>query len=206
LGWSLGRLGAVSGELNCRERGRGSPAAAGGVGRARERVNMCKMRRGVCAGHWRGSKKGAGRVGGRRGREIWRRARVRTRRSTASAEGAELTAQAHGAEREGARGATTQRLAIRAHETHTERERAGEKNWHRQIDPTGQRGREGVRARGRTAAERRGPPVRRRRRASARSGWANLGRLGCFILFFFSGFYNSFSISFSIEFSNLYSN
>jgi hypothetical protein len=38
-------------------------------------------------------------VGGRRGREIRRRARVRTRRSTASAEGAELTRLAHGAER-----------------------------------------------------------------------------------------------------------
>ena len=51
-------------------------------------------------GHWRGSKKGAGHVGGRHGREIRRRARVRTRRSTASAEGAELTGQAHDAERE----------------------------------------------------------------------------------------------------------
>jgi hypothetical protein len=76
------------------------------VGRARERVKLSEMRRGVCAGHWRGSKKGAGRVGGRRGREIRRRARVRTRRSTANAEGAELTGQAHGVEREdrGARG------------------------------------------------------------------------------------------------------
>jgi hypothetical protein len=45
-------------------------------------------------------------VGGCRGREIRRRARVRTRRSTASAEGAELIGQAHGTEREewGARG------------------------------------------------------------------------------------------------------
>jgi hypothetical protein len=43
--------------------------------------------------------KGAGRVGGRRGREIRRRARVRTRRSPASAEGAELTGRVHGAER-----------------------------------------------------------------------------------------------------------
>jgi hypothetical protein len=60
----------------------------------------------VCAGHWWGSKKGAGRVGGRRGREIRRCARVRTRWSTASAEGAELIGQAHGVEREerGARG------------------------------------------------------------------------------------------------------
>jgi hypothetical protein len=76
------------------------------VSRARERVKLCEMRRGVCAGHWRGSKKGVGRVGGRHGREIRRRAQVRTRRSTASAERAELTGQAHGAEREerGARG------------------------------------------------------------------------------------------------------
>jgi hypothetical protein len=54
----------------------------------------------VCAGHWRGSKKGAGRVGGRRGREIRRRARVRTRRSTAGEGKADLTRQAHGVERE----------------------------------------------------------------------------------------------------------
>jgi hypothetical protein len=53
----------------------------------------------VCAGHWRGSKKGARHVGGHRGREIRRHARVRTRRSTASAEGAELTGRVHGAER-----------------------------------------------------------------------------------------------------------
>jgi hypothetical protein len=45
------RLGAVSGELDGRERGSRSPAAAGGVGRARERVKLSKMRRGVCAGH-----------------------------------------------------------------------------------------------------------------------------------------------------------
>jgi hypothetical protein len=38
--------------------------------------------------------------GWRRDREIRRRARVRTRRSTASAEGAELTGLAHGTERE----------------------------------------------------------------------------------------------------------
>jgi hypothetical protein len=94
------RLGAVSSELDGREHGRGSPAAAIGVSRARERVKLRKMRRGVCVGHWRGSKKGAGRVGGHRGREIWRRARVRMRRSMASVEGAELTGQAHGAERE----------------------------------------------------------------------------------------------------------
>jgi hypothetical protein len=103
------RLGAVSGELDGRERGRGSLAVAGGVSRARERVKLSEMKRGVCAGHWRGSKKGAGRMDGRRGREIWRRARVRTRRSTASAKGAELTGQAHDAERE-EKGCAGQRL------------------------------------------------------------------------------------------------
>jgi hypothetical protein len=62
----------------------------------------------VCAGHWRVSKKGAGRVGGRRGRETQRRARVRTRRSMAGAGKADLTRQVHDAEREkGTRGATT---------------------------------------------------------------------------------------------------
>jgi hypothetical protein len=49
-GRSSGRLGAVFGELDGRERGRGSPAAAGGVGRARERVKPSEMRRGVCVG------------------------------------------------------------------------------------------------------------------------------------------------------------
>jgi hypothetical protein len=123
-------------------------------------------------------------VGGRRGREIRRRARVRTRRSTVSAEGAELTGQAHGTERErrkGVCGATARRLAIRARETERERDRErerereresrGEKNGCRQIGPTGQRAKEGGRARGRTAVDRRGLPVRRRVRA-AWLGWA----------------------------------
>jgi hypothetical protein len=80
--------------------------ASGDEGRARERVKLSKMRRGECTGHRRGSKKGAGHVSGHRGREIRQCARVRTPRSTASAEGAELTGQAHDAEREerGARG------------------------------------------------------------------------------------------------------
>jgi hypothetical protein len=70
------------------------------------------------------------------------------------------------------------------------------------LAPMGsEREREG--ARGRTTADRRGPPVRRRGRAT----WLGLvGRLGCFLLFFFSGFSNSFSISFSIGFSNPNSN
>jgi hypothetical protein len=63
----------------------------------------------------RGSKKGDGRVGGRRGREIRRRARVRTRRSTVGAGREDLTGRVHGAKREerGAR-ATAQQLANQA--------------------------------------------------------------------------------------------
>jgi hypothetical protein len=115
------RLGAVSGELDGRERGRGSSAGAGGLSRARERVQLSEMRRGVCAGHLRGSKKGAGRVGGRRGRETRRRARVHTRWSTVRAGKAELTRQAHGAEREkGTRGGNDSALANRARETERE--------------------------------------------------------------------------------------
>jgi hypothetical protein len=34
----------VSGKLEGRERGRGSPAAAGGMGRARERAKLREMR------------------------------------------------------------------------------------------------------------------------------------------------------------------
>jgi hypothetical protein len=150
-------------------------------------------------GHWRGSKKGAGRVGGRRGREIRRRARVRTRWSTASAKKAELTGLAHDTEREkgDARGndSATSEPGPRGREREGARER-------RKLAPTdrphwaaSERGR--ARARGRTAANRRGAPVRRRGRAA----WLGLvGRLGCFLLFFFSGFSNSFSIYFSIGF------
>jgi hypothetical protein len=45
-----------------------STAASSGEGRARERAMLCEMRRGSECGHWRGSKRGDGRVGGRRGR------------------------------------------------------------------------------------------------------------------------------------------
>jgi hypothetical protein len=64
------------------------------------------MRRGSECGHWRGSKKGAGRVGERCGQEIRQRARVRTCRSTAGAGRADLTGRVHDVEREerGARG------------------------------------------------------------------------------------------------------
>jgi hypothetical protein len=66
---------------------------------------------------------------------------------------------------------------------------SGRSNWRRQVGSTKQRARQGGRARG-TAADRRGLPVRRRGRAA----WLGLvGRLGCFLLFFFSRFSNSFS-------------
>jgi hypothetical protein len=54
----------------------------------------------VCAGHRWGYNKRVGHVGGRRGRETRRRARVRTRWSTAGARKADLTGRVHGAERE----------------------------------------------------------------------------------------------------------
>jgi hypothetical protein len=63
------RPGAVSGELDGRERGCGSPAAAGGMGKARDRAKLSEMRRGVCARHWRGSKKWSW----ARGRASWLR-------------------------------------------------------------------------------------------------------------------------------------
>jgi hypothetical protein len=90
----------------------------------------------MCAGHWRGSKKGAGRMGRRRGQETRQHARVRTRRSTAGTGKADLTRQAHSAEREkGTRGGNGSALANRARET--ERELTGKGNWHRQVGPTG---------------------------------------------------------------------
>jgi hypothetical protein len=50
----------VSGELDGRGGGRGSPAGSGGVRRARARAGLREMRRGSECGHGRGSK-GAGR-------------------------------------------------------------------------------------------------------------------------------------------------
>jgi hypothetical protein len=67
---SSGRPGAVFGELDGRERGRGSLVAVGGMGRARERAELREMRQGASTGHWRGSKNGARRMGRCRGREI----------------------------------------------------------------------------------------------------------------------------------------
>jgi hypothetical protein len=109
-------------------------------------------------------------VGERRGRETRRRARVRTRQSTTIAGKAKLTRQAHGAEREkGTRGGNDLALANRARETERERERMGKGNWRRQVGPTGQRAREGGRARGKAPLT---GGVRLSGSAGARSGWA----------------------------------
>jgi hypothetical protein len=155
------------------------------VGRARERVKSSEVRQGVCAGHWRGSKKGSW----ARGRASWPRnpmtcASAHSPIHGESREGGTNKAGPRRREREkGKRGGNGSTPANRAHETERERE--------------------GGHAQGRTAADRRGPHVRRRGRAA----WLGLmGRLGCFLLFFFSGFSNSFSISFSIGFSNPNSN
>jgi hypothetical protein len=93
----------------------------------------------VYAGHWLGSKKGAGHVGKRRDREIRRRARVRTRRSTTSVEGAELTGQAHDEEREerGARGNGSATGDPGSRDREGERERAGEVTGANRSAPAG---------------------------------------------------------------------
>jgi hypothetical protein len=63
-------------------------------------------------GHGRGSKRELGHVGGRRGREFRRRARVRMHRSTVGVAKAELTGRVYGAEREREKGARGQRFCV----------------------------------------------------------------------------------------------
>jgi hypothetical protein len=116
-GRSSGRLGTVSGDLDGRERGRGSPAASSGEGRARERAMLCEMRRESECGLWRGSKKGARRVG----RASW------PRNPATCASAHSLVHGGHGEsgydregpwrrKRKGTRGAMTQQLANQARE------------------------------------------------------------------------------------------
>jgi hypothetical protein len=162
----------------------------------------------VCAGHGRGSKKGAGRVGGRRGRETRRRARVRTRMFMTRVGKAELTRQAHSAEREnGTHGVNGSALANRAHETERESERAKETGVDRLVSLGSEREREGARERG-TAADRRGPPVRRRGRAAwlgLVSGWAalrfsfSLDFLIPFLFLFYRVFNSKFKLGFKFK-------
>jgi hypothetical protein len=170
---------------------------SGGVGRARERAELCEMRRGSECGRWRGSKRELGRVGERCGGEFWRRARVRTRRSTARAE---LIGRVHGVEREREkRGAwaMAQRLAERAREIEREEGCARAK----QLASIGrpQRAeseRERARAGEKAAADRWIPHVRRRGRVGALPNWAELG---CWAAFLFS-----FSMDFPIPFLLLF--
>jgi hypothetical protein len=115
---------------------------------------LCKMRRGSECGHWRASKKGAGRVGRRHGREIRRRARVRTRWSTASAGRAELTGRVHGTQREkGCTGNGSAPGRTGPRERDRRGTRVGEATG---ADRSAPAGRERERAREKAAADRRG--------------------------------------------------
>jgi hypothetical protein len=113
-------------------------------------------------------------MGRRRGREIRRRARVRTRWTTMGARKAELTGLAHGAEREkGTRGATARRLANRARETEREGERAGEVTGTNRFGPLGserakESGRSGLRRQVGLACH----AERARGRGRTRASWA----------------------------------
>jgi hypothetical protein len=106
-------------------------------------------------------------VGGRRGREIRRCARVRTRWSTASTGRAELTGRVHGTQREkrDARGNNS----APSEPGPRDRERRGARV--KKLAPTSRpQWTESERERARTgekaAADRRDPPVRRRGRAA----------------------------------------
>jgi hypothetical protein len=195
LGQSSGRLGAVFGDLDGRERGRGSSAASSGEGRARERAMLCEMRRGSERGHLRGSKREVGPVGGRRGREIRRRARVHTRWSTASVGRAELTGRVHGAERE-KRDVWGNGLAS-GEPGPRDRERGGTRVA-KQLAPTGRPQRAESKSGIESVRERELPLIGgacmlggsgARARGLAGPSWAGrakLGRLGCFSFLFFS--------------------
>jgi hypothetical protein len=109
---------------------------------------------------------------------------------------AELTGKAHGAEREreGARGATTQRLAERACEAEMEEGRAeGKTTGANKLAPRG-REREGGKCAGQKPSLTGGAHLSGG--AGPRPGWAELGWFGLEWLFLFPEFSNSFSISF----------
>jgi hypothetical protein len=125
---------------------------------------LCEMRWGSECGHWRGSKREAGHVGGRRGREIRRHARVRTRWCTVSTGRAELTGRVHGTQREkrGARGNGSAPREPGPRDRERGGTRAGEVTG---ADRSTAAGRERERGCVGEKADRRGPPVRRRGRA-----------------------------------------
>jgi hypothetical protein len=123
-----------------------------------------------------------GHVGGRRGREFRRRARVRTRRSTAMAGRAKLTERVHGAEREKRGRAGNGSAPGSAGPRDRERRggRAGEATSADRLAPVG-RGRERESAWERKQSLTGGASLSSG--AGARPGWAELG---CFSFFSFS--------------------
>jgi hypothetical protein len=185
----------VSGVLDGRRSGRESPAASGGVGRARERVELCEMRRGSECGHWRYSKRELG----ARGWASWPRIPAMCASAHAPVHGG---GGEGGTEREGPRRREREKRGARGNDSvpgrtgPRDRERrgtrAGEATGTNRSAPAG-RGRERERAGEKDAADRWIPPARRHGRAA----WlGRAGLLGYFSFFFFSGFSNSFSISF----------
>jgi hypothetical protein len=110
---------------------------------------------------------------------------------------AELTGWSHGAARGSGRAGETVRHAEETGPRGREgKGHAGEGNWCRQNDPTGQRERGRERARRETAADRWNPPVWRRGRAA----WLGRFELKWFSLFF-QGISNCFFFLFSVGFS-----
>jgi hypothetical protein len=89
-----------------------------------------------------GAQKAAGVWAERRGRGSRRSARVLARWSTTGAGRAELTGEAHGTEREWARGAMARRLVERGLRGREGRGARGRRNRRQQLGPTGQRARE----------------------------------------------------------------
>jgi hypothetical protein len=114
---------------------------------------------------------------------------------------AELTGKAHGVEREREKGSAGQRLGVWQNGPARQRGKRGaqgESNWRRQVGPTGQR--EGG---GKRAGQK--PPLTGGANlsggAGARTGWAELGRLGCFAFFFSLDFLIAFPFLFSRVFN-----
>jgi hypothetical protein len=160
-GLSSGSLGVASGELDDRH-------GRHGMGRAQERVSLWEMGRGASADVGR-AQKGAGDVGGRRGRGFWRTCvRARALIHGGRGEGGADRGVPRRNEREsGHAGATTRCLAKRAREAEREEGHTSEGNLHRQPGPTRQGEGESERAGKGTTADRWRPPVRRRERAGA---------------------------------------
>jgi hypothetical protein len=154
------------------------------LGRARERAELREMRRGRVRGTGWALRRELGAWAGVVGREIRRRARVRTRRSTAGAGRAELTGRVHGAEKEkrDTRGndSATGEPGPRGRER--EEKRTGEETGADRSDPVGsEREREGARERELPLTG----GVRLSGGTCARPSWAELGWFELLSLFLF---------------------